>query len=573
MGERLNTAIGDEALDVRHPAVDGGPEERWSIDRLIDHIVDTHHAYVRAAMPVIASHLDEIGGPDRAHQPELALAAVSFGQLRSQLERHLMKEERLLFPYIRDLAERAGSCRLEPSPFGTIENPIRMMEREHLEAAETLARIRSLTRGCALPADGATACGVCMAELDEFEADLRRHVHLENDVLFPRAVELEHRAASWVGRRTAHRVAMMEGMERAFVYEERPQRVYWEITRACDLACRHCRAEAVPDPNPAELTTAQGRQLLERVAAFGDPLPHIVLTGGDPLKRQDLFALIAMARGLGLGVSVAPSATPLLTAESLRQLKVAGVEAISLSLDGSTAASHDAIRGIPGTYERTLGAARVAREVGLPFQVNTLVCAETLDELPAVYEHVIEMGAARWSLFFLVSVGRGQVLQPVSSERTEALLGWVATLSRPPRRGGVVVTTTEAPHLRRVALEQRKAAREAGALPGPTAGAPTHSAAGIRDGNGIVFVSHTGEICPSGFLELPAGNVLRDDLVEVYRTSALFRELRDPGAFGGRCGRCEYHWICGGSRSRAFSATGDPLAEDPLCQHEPPPAS
>ncbi len=358
----------------------------------------------------------------------------------------------------------------------------------------------------------------------------------------------------------------MVPMEKAAVFAERPQRVYWEITRACDLACRHCRAEAAPEPDPDELTTAEGRRLLQRVAAFGEPLPHVVLTGGDPLKRRDLFELVATARGLGLGVSVAPSATPLLTADSLRRLEASGVEAISLSLDGSSAASHDAIRGIPGTYERTMDAAAVAREVGLPFQVNTLVCAETIDELPAVHERVKAMGAARWSLFFLVSVGRGQVLQPVSPERAERLLHWVAGLSGPPGRGGLIVTTTEAPQLRRVVIEKR---REAGAAPAP-GGGHTHAAAGIRDGNGIVFVSHTGAICPSGFLEIPAGNVRRDDLVDVYRTSPLFRDLRDPGAFGGRCGRCEYRWLCGGSRSRAFSATGDPLAEDPLCTHEPP---
>ena len=259
-------------------------------------------------------------------------------------------------------------------------------------------------------------------------------------------------------------------MGQSFVYARAPQRVYWETTRACDLACRHCRAEAAPDPDPAELTTAEGRRLLERVAAFGEPLPHVVLTGGDPLKRKDLFELVAAARTLGLRVSVAPSATPLLTPEALRQLHTAGIDAISLSLDGSTAEGHDAIRGIPGTYERTLEAARIARETGLPFQVNTLVCAETVDDLPAIHDLVVAMGAARWSLFFLVTVGRGQVLQPVSAERAEALLGWVAGLSAPPGRGRLVVTTTEAPQLRRVVIERRRHADgtvpESSRLPG-----------------------------------------------------------------------------------------------------------
>ncbi len=303
--------------------------------------------------------------------------------------------------------------------------------------------------------------------------------------------------------------------------------------------------------------------MLQRLASFGEPLPHLVLTGGDPLKRKDLFELIAAARALGLGVSVAPSATPLLTPAALRKLHAAGIDAISLSLDGSTAERHDAIRGLAGTYERTLEAARVAGETGLPFQVNTLVCADTVDDLPAIHEQVVVMGAARWSLFFLVAVGRGQVLQPVSAERAEALLGWVAGLSGPPGRGRLVVTTTEAPQLRRVMIERRAGA---GA---PASGGSAHHGAGIRDGNGILFISHTGEICPSGFLELSAGNVRRDDVVEIYRSSTLFRALRDPHTFGGRCGRCEYSSLCGGSRARAFSSSGDPLAEDPLCLYEP----
>lgn len=346
-----------------------------------------------------------------------------------------------------------------------------------------------------------------------------------------------------------------------FIYDQRPQRAYWETTRACDLACRHCRAEAAPDPDPNELTTAEGARLLQRLAAFGDPLPHLVLTGGDALKRTDLFELIAAARALGLGVSVAPSATPLLTPAALRQLHAAGIDAISLSLDGSTAERHDAIRGITGTYERTLEAARVAGEIGLPFQVNTLVCADTVDDLPAIHGQVVVIGAARWSLFFLVTVGRGQVLQPVSAERAEALLGWVAGLSGPPGRGRLVVTTTEAPQLRRVMAERRGGA--------PASGGSAHHGAGIRDGNGILFISHTGEICPSGFLELSAGNVRRDDVVEIYRRATLFRALRDPQMFGGRCGRCEYSSLCGGSRARAFSTSGDPLAEDPLCLYQP----
>jgi len=363
-----------------------------------------------------------------------------------------------------------------------------------------------------------------------------------------------------------------------YIHDQRPLRIYWETTRACDLACRHCRASAAPDRDPGELNTIEGFGLLQRLAAFGDPLPHLVLTGGDPLKRADLFDLIAAARQLGIQVSVAPSATPLLTADALRELKDAGIDAISLSLDGSTAEAHDAIRAIPGTYERTLGAAWTAREIGLPFQVNTLVCTDTIDDLPAIYEQVLALGAARWSLFFLVTVGRGEVLQPVSPERAEELLNWVAGLAETARRAGLIVTTTEAPHLRRIVSERRRkmmpmavveqAGTPGNGHPGHPGGTVQH-AAGIRDGNGILFISHTGEICPSGFLELPTGNVRTDDVVEVYRNAPLFRELREPEQFTGRCGSCEYHFVCGGSRARAWAATGDPLGADPLCTHEP----
>jgi AdoMet-dependent heme synthase len=356
-------------------------------------------------------------------------------------------------------------------------------------------------------------------------------------------------------------------MNPTLTFADRPQRVYWETTRACDLACRHCRAAAAPDADPHELSTSESLALLDDLAAFDAPLPHLVLTGGDPLKRADLFDLIAAAQSRGFRVSVAPSATPLLTAAALRALRKAGVDAISLSLDGSTAPRHDLIRGIPGTFERTMEAARVAREVELPFQVNTLVCQETLDDLPAVHDCVVAMGAARWSLFFLVTVGRGQVLQPITPHCAEDLLAWLARLSGPPRPGGLVITTTEAPHFRRVVAELRRDAHATTPPPAKST-APIGHGAGIRDGNGIMFISHTGEICPSGFLEIPVGNVRRDDVVALYRDAPLFQALRNPDAFNGRCGPCEYRWACGGSRARAYSGSGDPLGEDPLCEHE-----
>ena len=339
-----------------------------------------------------------------------------------------------------------------------------------------------------------------------------------------------------------------------FVFDRAPLRVYWELTRSCDLACRHCRAEAVPLRHPDELSTAEGLRVLEQLAAFPDPKPHLVFTGGDPLKRPDLWGLIAAARAFGLRVSVAPSATPLLDATALARLQEAGVEAISLSLDGSTAARHDGLRGVPGTFERTLAAARAAGAAGLPFQVNTLVAQETLDDLPAIYLLTSELGAARWSLFFLVSVGRGAVLESITPAGADDLMRWVVELAE--QGVGPVVTTTEAPHFRRVMLQRHGA-------PGRGQGA------GIRDGNGIMFISHTGDVQPSGFLPLTAGNVRTQHVVEIYRESSLFRTLRRADLFEGRCGRCEFHWQCGGSRARAYAASGDPFGEDPLCSYQP----
>jgi len=351
-------------------------------------------------------------------------------------------------------------------------------------------------------------------------------------------------------------------MNASLRFDRAPRRIYWEVTRACDLACQHCRAEAAPERDPAELDAAEGLRLIAELAGFGAPLPHLILTGGDPLKRADLFALIAAARGRGFGVSVAPSATPLLTPSVIECLKAAGVEAVSLSFDGSHAARHDALRGIDGCFDRTLVAARACAAAGLLFQVNTLVSEETLDDLPAIHRLATDLGAARWSLFFLVAVGRGTVLKPITAGDCERLFEQLLDLGD---GGGPIITTTEAPHFRRVVLERaRRAGRGEAALPR----GPMGHGAGIRDGNGIMFISHTGEVHPSGFFPLSAGDTRTADPVALYRDSDLFRTLRRPELLTGRCGRCEYAEPCGGSRARAFAATGDPMAEDPLCLYE-----
>jgi len=346
-------------------------------------------------------------------------------------------------------------------------------------------------------------------------------------------------------------------------YSKTPLNVYWEMTQACALACRHCRAEAVPMAHPDELGTAEGMDLLRQIAEFGDPLPQLILTGGDPLARADLYEMIDAARALRIGVSITPAATPALTRDTLAKLKDHGVEGLGLSLDGSTAAKHDSIRGVPGTFDLTMRALAWAQELDLPLQVNTLAAAETAGDAPAIYELLKPFAVARWSLFFLISVGRGRVLQPLTPEQGEELMAWIFDLSR---EAPFTIATTEAPSYRRVAIERMRAEGMTGEQ---MKGSSAFRSFGIRDGHGIMFVSNTGDICPAGFLPLTAGNTRRDRVVDVYRNSPLFAALHDPKQLEGRCGVCEYQVLCGGSRARAYGATGNPLETDPLCEYEP----
>jgi radical SAM protein len=338
--------------------------------------------------------------------------------------------------------------------------------------------------------------------------------------------------------------------------------VYWELTRACDLACRHCRAEAEPAPAADELTTAECFAVLRDLAG-GSPRPHVILTGGDPLKRPDLLDLVREGVRLGLGVSVAPSATMSLTRDTVRALKESGVQAMSLSLDGSSAARHDAIRGVLGCFGWTLAAAQRITAAGIPLQINTLVTKETDGDLEAIGDLAARLGAARWSLFFLVAVGRGRVLTPLTSAEAETTLGWAA---RQAGRWPFMLTTTEAPHYRRIVVQQAKAA---GLGADAIRALPAAKGFGIRDGSGIMFIAANGDVTPSGFLPLVVGNVRRASPLTLYRDDVVFQALRAPDRFRGRCGACTFHGLCGGSRARAWAATGDVLGEDPLCAWDP----
>lgn len=350
--------------------------------------------------------------------------------------------------------------------------------------------------------------------------------------------------------------------EESFTYEEAPLLVYWEATHACELACLHCRAEADSIRDPLELSTDEAKRLCEQISHFGGSRPpRLVVTGGDPLLRPDLGEIVTFARTIGLDVSVTPAATSRLDADAIRRLKEMGTGSIALSLDGSTPERHDRVRGVEGTFARTTAALLEAERVGLPVQVNTLVAGATVGDLPDIYELLSGFGIERWALFFLIATGRGSELEDISPDEAEAALTWLCTVSESPERH-FAVKATEAHQVRRIAY-QRHHAR--GGEDDTFRRSPLGRGLGVRDGNGIVFVSRRGEIFPSGFLPITTGNVRSDGLVETYRGHELFRSLRDADRLRGKCGRCPYRSMCGGSRARAYAATGDPLESDPLC--------
>ncbi len=360
----------------------------------------------------------------------------------------------------------------------------------------------------------------------------------------------------------------------------RPFLVLFELTRACDLACAHCRADAHAGADPGELSTGEVLGVLDDLASLGAPRPIVVLTGGDPLQREDLDQLVAHGARGGLTIAVSPAGTPRATAERLARLRRAGASTVSLSLDGASAERHDAFRRVPGSFAWTVDACRAARAVGLRLQVNTTVSHETVLELPALSHLVDELGANLWSCFFLVPVGRGRALSPLSAGETEDALRFLASLAR-----HVPLKTTEAPHYRRLVATEPPPGR--GPAPGPLAGAleerfealaarswtaPRHARRpplAVGDGQGVVFVSHRGDVSPSGFLPLVVGNVRQQPLTSIYATAPLLSALRDPTRLAGRCGRCTQRDTCGGSRAQAFARTGDVLAEDPSCGFEP----
>lgn len=360
-------------------------------------------------------------------------------------------------------------------------------------------------------------------------------------------------------------------------FDQTPFSVAWEITRACALACVHCRAEAIPRRDPRELTTAEGFQLIDQVVEIGRPI--LVITGGDPMMRRDVYDLLAYAVSRDLHVALSPSATALVTRRALERVKEAGVRMLHLSLDGSEPAIHDSFRRVKGSYQRTVEILRDTVDLGIPLQIGTTVTRHNLADLPRIAERVLSVGATVWSVFFLVPTGRAQVADMITPEEHERLFHWLFGLSL---HVPFHIRTTAAPAYRRVVIQRMREDR-ALATNGHGSAATWHltgagygfrggrapTGRGVNDGNGFCFVSHLGDVCPSGFLQLPAGNVRGQSLVEIYRESPLFRSLRDPSQLRGTCGVCEFRSVCGGSRARAYALTGDYLASDPSCLFTP----
>ncbi len=348
-------------------------------------------------------------------------------------------------------------------------------------------------------------------------------------------------------------------------FDHSPFLVFWEITQACDLVCKHCRACAQPDRHPAELNGHLCRRLIEQIASFPNK-PVLVLTGGDPMKRDDVFDIVHSGVEAGLTVTMTPSPTPLVTPQAIEQLQAAGLSRLAVSLDGADDATHDGIRGVSGSFQRALQVLREARATGLPVQINTTISKRNVEQVDAMAAFIANLNILLWSVFFLVPVGRGVDEERIASDQYEDVF---KRLWHHAQRKPYSIKTTEAHHYRRFVLQQNGnpqcGAGEVAAQADPVQRAPL----GVSDGKGCMFVSHIGQIFPSGFLPIEAGRFPRDSVVDVYQNAPLFMELRDPDRFGGKCGRCEFRHICGGSRARAYAVTGDYLAAEPDCVYQP----
>lgn len=343
-------------------------------------------------------------------------------------------------------------------------------------------------------------------------------------------------------------------------FDHSPMLLFYEMTQACDLVCQHCRACAQKRSDPAELKTEQSKRLIDQLTEFPDP-PMLILTGGDPLKRSDVFELVEYAVESGLEVSITPSATPLVTRDAIERLKSAGISRMAISIDGADAATHDANRGVVGSFARSLEILRDARELGVETQINTTLTPVNFHQIEAMADRFAEFEIALWSVFFLIPVGRAGQMPRLDADECEHAFErlWVQS-----NRQSYLIKTTEAPHYRRYAIQHRSAKSSVGA-----ASSMPFIPAGVNDGKGVMFVSHTGSIHPTGFLPVLCGVFPAQSVVTVYQESPVFKDLRNSERLQGKCGVCEFRNVCGGSRARAFAVAGNMYAQEPDCSYIP----
>jgi AdoMet-dependent heme synthase len=359
-------------------------------------------------------------------------------------------------------------------------------------------------------------------------------------------------------------------------FNKDPFIVIWELTRACQLACLHCRAEAQFRRDPRELSTEEGKNLIDQIKEMNNAM--LVFTGGDPLMRPDVFEIAEYAVKKGVRVSMTPSATPNVTKEAIEKAKEVGLSRWAFSLDGPTAEIHDHFRGTAGSYDLTIERIKYLHELEIPVQINTVISRYNIDHLEEMAKVVEGLQCVLWSVFFLVPTGRGQESDMISPVQHEKVFKWLYELSK---RVPFDIKTTAGQHYRRVVIQQKL--REAKNQPmeieyldaltkeGKTGSIDGLGRApkGVNDGNGFVFISHVGDVYPSGLLPVKAGNVREQGLSEIYRESPIFKALRDPDQYKGKCGVCEFRYVCGGSRSRAYAMTGDYLESEPFCVYVP----
>lgn len=338
--------------------------------------------------------------------------------------------------------------------------------------------------------------------------------------------------------------------------------IAWEVTRSCNLACKHCRAEAHPEPYPGELTTAEAKKLIDSFGEVGNPL--LIFTGGEPMLRPDIYELIKYAHDSGLICAFAPNGT-LITPESAQKIKEAGVERCSISIDGPDAASHDAFRGIKGAFNASLAGMDCLKEAGVPFQINTTVTKDNLASFKEIFKLCEKLGAVAWHIFLLVPMGRGARLadQVISAAEYEQVLQWLYDFRKTTQ---MQLKATCAPHYYRIMRQRAHAENIKADYKNFGMDAMTR---GCLGGTGFCFISHIGQVQPCGYLELDCGNIRNKSFPEIWRDSEIFQNLRDQEKYTGKCGQCEYHRVCGGCRARAYSMHGDYLAAEPLCSYQP----